>query len=173
MAGGRKTQRVPGCISTVPHSSCKSCPIMLTGLLHLLTIFLPSRLLRLPKVSQNIEISINSPKLIKQEPDTGTSNMPTILGQGVDEPATDQEMRSSPTSSLSDRLDTTEAETETLRSLTPGSSVESDQGPSRNNIIGLPRSWTEQSEKVRWQSQAPPSSHTDQRHRLSPGHSTT
>ena len=177
MAGGRKTECVPCCLVTLstqcyttPHSSCRTCPIILTRPFYLLTIFPSSRLLRLPKVGENIETSI---KLIKQEPDTSTSSMPTMLGLGVDEPATSQEMRSSTTCSLSDRLDTTEAETETPRSLTAESSVKSDEGPSGNKILSLPKSWTEQSKKVHWQTQASPGSHTDQRCRLSPGHLTT
>ena len=120
---------------------------MLAGLLHLLRMFLPSRLLTLPKISENIEISVNSPKTIKRESDVGTPSMVTTLGQRVYQPATDEGMRSPTASSPSDRLDTTEAERETLRSMTPGSSVESDDGHSRN-ILSLCSSWTEQSEKV-------------------------
>ena len=158
--------------TTIPHSFSNFCLIMFAGLLHLLRMFLPSRLLTLPKISENIEISVNSPKT-KRESDVGTASMATTLGQGADQPATHQGMRSSTASSLSDRLDTTEAETETLRSLTPGSSVESDNGHSRNNILSLPSLWTGQSEKVGWQTYASPSSHTELRYRLSPDHLTT
>ena len=133
--------------TTAPYNFCRFRHIMLAGLLHLLGMFLPSRLLRLPKISENIEISVNSPKTIKWESDVDTPSMATTLGQRAHQPATDEGMRSSTASSPSDRLDTTEAETETLRSLTPGSSVESDDGHSRN-ILSFCSSWTEQSEKV-------------------------
>lgn len=126
---------------------------MFAELLNVLRMFLPSRLLTLPKLSENIEISVNSPKTIKRESDVGTASMATTLGQRAHQPATNEGMRSSTASSPSDRLDTTEAETETLRSLTPGSSVESDDDYSRN-ILSLCRSWTVQSEKVSWQTYA-------------------
>ena len=120
---------------------------MFAGLLRFLRMFLPSRLLTLPTISENIEISVNSPKTIKQDSDVGTPSMATTLGQRVHQPGTDEGMRSSTVSSRFDRLDTTEDETETLRSMTPGSSVESGDGHSRN-ILSLCSSWTEQSEKV-------------------------
>ena len=158
--------------TAAPHSFYKFHLIMLAGLLHLLGMFLPSRLLTLPKISEKIEISVNSPKTIKRESDVGTPSMATTLGQRAHQPATDEGMRSSTASSLSERLDTTEAETETLRSLTPGSSVESDDGHSRN-ILSLCSSWTEQSEKVSCQRYACPSSHTELRCRQLPDHLTT
>ena len=145
---------------------------MFAGLFHILRMFLPSRLLTLPKISENIEISVNSPKTIKRESDVGAPSMATTLGQRAHQPAMDEGMRSSTATSPSDRLDTTEAETETLRSLTPGSSVESDDGHSRN-ILSLCGLWTEESEKVSCQTYACPSSHTELRCRQLPDHLTT
>ena len=156
--------------TTAPHRSCKSRLIMIAELLIVLRMFLPSRLLTLPKLSENIEISVNSPKTIKPESDVGTASMATTLGQRAHQPTTNEEMRSSTASSPSDRLDTTEAETETLRSLTPGSSVDDDYS---RNILGLCRSWTIQSEKVGWQTYSCPSSHSELRYRQLPDHLTT
>ena len=158
--------------TTAPHSFHKFHLIMFAMLLRLLGMFLPSRLLTLPKISENIEISVNSPKTIKRESDVGTPSMATTLGQRVHQPATDEGMSSSTASSPFDRLDTTEDETETLRSMTPGSSVESGDGHSRN-ILSLCSSWTEQSEKVRRQTYACPGSHTKLRCRQLPDHLTT
>lgn len=121
--------------TTAPHSFFKLRLIMFAGLFHLLRMFLPSRLLTLP-------------------------SMAATLVQRAHHPAMDEEMRSSTATSPSDRLDTTEAETETLRSLTPGSNVESDDGHSRN-ILSLCGLWTEQSEKVSCQAYPCPSSHID------------
>lgn len=147
--------------------------VMFAGLFHVLSMFLPSRLLTWPKISENIEISINSPNTIKLEPDTGTSSMSAVMGQGTDGSATGPETLSSPASSLSDRPDTAGAGTETPRSLTPGSSVESVDDTSHKSTRSLPQLWTEQSEKARCQTLASPSHHTDSHSRLSPGHLTT
>ncbi len=119
------------------------------GLFHILSMFLPSRLLKLPKVSENMEININSPRTIMREVETGASDTPTSMSQGVDESALDQELLSSTASSLSSRLDTGEADTGIPRSLTPESSVEGEKSPSREKMTSLSGLWTEQSEKVR------------------------
>ena len=131
-----------------PSQPLKILFVMFAGLFHVLSMFLPSRLLTLPKISENIEISINSPKTIKREWKTGTSDMPSAMSQGADESAADQEMLSSTASSRPDSLDSA-AETEIPRSLTPDSSVESENSPSRRTILNLSGLWTEQSEKVR------------------------
>ena len=108
-------------------------------------MFLPSRLLTLPKVSENMEININSPRTIMREVETDASDTPTSMSQGVDEAAIDQESLSSTAFSPSSRVDTEESETEMPRSLTPESSVENEKSPTRPSLSGL---WTEQSEKV-------------------------
>ncbi len=112
-------------------------------------MLLPSRLLTLPKVSENLEISINSPKTIKMEPDTIMLDTPTVTGQWPDEPAAGHPTLSSTPSSQSDRLDTTEAETEAPGSLTPESSMENEDVSSHKEILSLSGLWTEQSEKAR------------------------
>lgn len=123
--------------------------LMFAALFHVLSMFLPSRLLTLPNVSESMEININPPGMIKRDSDTGTSSMPTATGQSVDESTADQGALSSTASSLSDRLDTAEAETETPRSLTPESSVEGEDSPSRKKILSLSGLWTQRNEKVR------------------------
>ena len=125
--------------------------IMFAALLHVLSKFLPSRLLALPKVSENIEISINSPKTMRMESDTGTPSILAAMHQGTDEPTADQGMISSTASSPSTMLVMAEAgtEIETPRSLTPESSVENQDSPSHVKISDLTALWTEQSEKVR------------------------
>lgn len=124
--------------------------IMFAVLFHIISMFLPSRLLTLPKISENMEISINSPKTIRTERDTDTSTMPTAMVQRTDDPIAHQETRSSTASSLSGRLDAAEAgtETRTPRSLTPDSTVESEGSPGCKKIPSSSELWTEQSEKV-------------------------
>ncbi len=119
------------------------------GLFHILSMFLPSRLLKLPKVSENMEININSPRTMMREVETGASDTPTSRTQRVDESTLDQEFLSSTASSPSSRLDRGEEETGMPRSLTPESSVESEKSPSRQKMPSLSSLWTEQSEKVR------------------------
>ena len=70
--------------------------------------------------------------------------MLTAMRQEARESATDQGALSSTVSSLSDTLDMTESP----RSLTLESSVESEDSPSRKKILNLSELWTEQSEKV-------------------------
>ena len=125
--------------------------IMFAALLHVLSKFLPSRLLALPKVSENIEISINSPKTMRMESDTGTPSLPVEKDQVTDEPTADLGTISSTASSPSTMLVMAEAgtEIETPRSLTPESSVENQDSPSHDKILDLTALWTEQSEKVR------------------------
>ena len=122
---------------------------MFAVLLHVLSMLLPSRLLKLPKISENMEISINSPKTIKMEADTGTPGIPIAKSEGMVESAPDQGPFSSTASSPSNRLNTPEAETEIeMRSLTPESSVGNEDRPSSEKILSLSALWTEQSEKV-------------------------
>ncbi|CAD6573480.1 MAG: geranylgeranyl pyrophosphate synthetase [Alectoria sarmentosa] len=123
---------------------------MFAVLFHIIAMFLPSRLLTLPKISENMEISINSPKTIRTERDTDTSTMPTAMGQRTEGPIVHQETRSSTASSLSGRLDAAEAgtETRTPRSLTPDSTVESEGSPGCKKIPSSSELWTEQSEKA-------------------------
>lgn len=124
--------------------------IMFAALFHVLSKFLPSRLLALPKVSENIEISITSSKTMRMESDMGTPSIPVVKDQGTDEPTADQGTISSTASSPSTMLVLAEAETviETPRSLTPESSVDNQDSPN-NDKISLTALWTEQSEKVR------------------------
>ena len=125
--------------------------IMFAALLHVLSMFLPSRLLALPKVSENIELSIDSPKTMRMDSDTGIPSIQVAKDQGTDEPTADQGTISSFASSPSTMLVMAEAETEidTPRSLTPESSVENQDSPSHDKIPDLTALWTEQSEKVR------------------------
>lgn len=126
---------------------------MFTVLLHVLSRFLPSRLLTLPKVSEHMEISINSPKTVKMEPDTGTSFIPASKDQTMDGFITELRTLSSTPSSPSSRPNMPESETEidTPRSLTPESSVGAESSSSQEKISSLSALWTEQSEKVRGQ----------------------
>ena len=122
--------------------------LMFTVLFHYLSMLLPSRLLTLPKVSENMELSINSPKTIKVEPDTCTSGVPFAMAQEEDGTASGQGTFSSTASSPSDGPDTA-VETVTPRSMTPDSSVESEEISSRKKIRkDLSALWTEQTEKV-------------------------
>ena len=124
--------------------------IMFAALLHVLSKFLPSRLLALPEVSENIGIRIISPKTMTMELDTGTPSIPVGKNQGTDEPKADQGMISSTAYSPSIKLVMAEAgtEIETPRSLTPLSSVENQDSPTHDKISELTALWTEQSEKV-------------------------
>ena len=124
---------------------------MFAELLHLLSKFLPSRLLALPKVSEDIEITFHSPKTMRIESDTGTPSISVANDQGTDEPTADQATISSTASSPSIKLVMAEAATEieTPRSLTPESSVENQDSPSHDKISDLTALWTEQSEKAR------------------------
>ena len=124
--------------------------IMFAALLHVLSKFLPSRLLALPKVSENIEISINSPKTMRMESDTGTPSIPVAKDPGTDEPTADQGTILSTASSASDKIVMAESgtEIETPRSLTPESSVENQDSPSHDKVPGLTALWTEPNEKV-------------------------
>ena len=124
---------------------------MFAVLFHVLSMILPSRLLTVPKISENIEISINSPKTMKMEPDSGTSDVPTRMALGLDESTPNQGTSSFTASSPSNTVDTAKAETEieTPRSLTPLSSGEEGDSPSRKKALGLSELWTDQSEKVR------------------------
>lgn len=70
--------------------------------------------------------------------------MLTAMRQEARESATDQQALSSTVSSLSDTLDMTDSP----RSLTLESSVESEDNLSRKTILNLSELWTEQSEKV-------------------------
>ena len=70
--------------------------------------------------------------------------MLAAIRQEAREPVTDQGALSSTGSSVSDTLDMTESP----RSLTPESNVESEASPSRRKILNLSELWTEQSEKV-------------------------
>ena len=111
-------------------------------------MLLPSRLLRLPKISENMEISINSPETIKMEADTGTPSIPIAKSEGADESPADQ--GSSTASSPSNKLKTPEAETEIeMQSLTTESSVGNEYSLRSEKILILSGLWTEQSEKVR------------------------
>lgn len=74
--------------------------------------------------------------------------MPIATGQSGHEFATDQAPLSSTASSPSDKLGTAEAETESPGSLTPESSVASEDGRSRQKLLSLSGLWTEQSEKA-------------------------
>ena len=123
---------------------------MFAELLHLLSKFLPSRLLALPKISENIEITIHSPRTMRIESDTGTPSVLVANDQGTDEPTADQTTISSTASSSSIKLVMAEAATEieTPRSLTPESSVENQDTLSHVKIADLTALWTEQSEKV-------------------------
>ena len=123
--------------------------LMFAGLFHVLSMFLPSKLLTLPKVSENMEISIDSPKTIEKETDASTSSVPAAMGQPAEEPTAEQGALSPSASSLSDTYDTADAGTETPRSLTPGSSVANEDDPSRKYILSLSGLWTEHSERVR------------------------
>lgn len=122
--------------------------LMFEGLLHFVSMLLPSKLLALPKISENMEININSPKTIERELKDGESSMPTPIGQGVDEIVPDQGTLSSTASSFSQRLDTAEVKAEMPRSLTPESSVENDDSPSLEKFQSLSALWREESEKV-------------------------
>ena len=123
---------------------------MLAALLHLLSKFLPSRLLALPKVSENIEITIHSPKTMRLASDIGIPSISVAKDQGTDEPTADQTTISSTASSSSIKLVMAEAATEieTPRSLTPESSVENQDTLGHDKIADLTALWTEQSEKV-------------------------
>ena len=124
--------------------------LMLTVLFQFLSMLLPSRLLTLPKVSENMELSINSPKTIKLETDTCTSSVPTAMAREEDEAASGQETFSSTASSPSEGLDTAVVETLTPRSMTPDSSIANEDISSRKKIRkDLSTLWTEHSEKVR------------------------
>ena len=122
--------------------------LMFAELFHVLSMLLPSKLLTLPKVSENMEININSPRVTKEEVDSGTSSIPAPIDQGADQSVADQGTPSSTASSPSDRVETAEAEIDSPQSLTPESSVESEDSSSRTKILNLSRSWTEASEKV-------------------------
>ena len=122
--------------------------LMFTVLFHYLSMLLPSRLLTLPKVSENMELSINSPKTIKLEPDTCTSSAPFAMAREEDGTASGQGTLSTTASSPSDGPDTI-VETVTPRSMTPDSSVENEDTSGRKQIRkDLSVLWTEQSEKV-------------------------
>lgn len=118
------------------------------GLFRVLSMFLPSRPLSLSKVSENMEINMNSPRTVKRESDTNTSSIPTATTPRTDELTVYHGLLSSTASSLSDILDIAEAETETPRSIKPKSSVESEDSPSHKKILILFRLWTERSQKV-------------------------
>ena len=123
--------------------------LMFTVLFRVLSMLLPSRLLTLPKVSENMELSINSPKTIKLEPNSCTSRVPTAMAQEEDGAASGQGTFSSTASYPSDGPDTAEVEMATPRSMTPDSSVENEDVLSRTRIRkDLSTLWTEQSEKV-------------------------
>lgn len=123
---------------------------MFAELFHVLSMLLPSRLLTPPKVSQRMEISINSPKTIQMEADTAATSTPMAMDWAADEPAADVATVSSTATSQADTFNVGEAESETdmPRSLTPDSSVEDDDSPSRKRILGLSGLWTDQSEKA-------------------------
>lgn len=121
---------------------------MFTALFHVLSMFLPSRLLTLPKVSENLEININSPRTTKKELDTSLSNMPIATSRSADDFDADQGPLLSTVSSSSDRLASGDVETETTPSLTPDSSVAGEDSPSHTKIPSLSGLWTEQSEKA-------------------------
>ena len=127
--------------------------LMFAVLLHILSRFLPSRLLTLPKISEHMEISINSPKTVKMDPDTGTSIIPVSRDQEMHGFITELQTLSSTASSPSTRPNMAESgiEIETPRSLTPESSVGAGDNSSHEKISTLSALWTEQSEKVRGQ----------------------
>ena len=123
---------------------------MFAMLLHVLSRFLPSRLLTLPKISENFEININSSGTMKIESDTGITTVSMAEDHGTDELAIDQGTLSSTVSSPSTNLKMAEEETEidTPRSLTPASSVGDQDSPTHDKVPYLTALWTEQSEKV-------------------------
>ena len=133
------------------HGFCLFVVLMLAILLHVLSRLLPSRLLTLPKISENLEISIISQKTMRMESETGTTSMPVAKDQGTDESTADQGAHSSTASSLSASFDMAESGRviETPRSLTPESSDENEDSPSPRKSFALSAVWTEQSEKVR------------------------
>ena len=90
----------------------------------MLSMFPPSGPLKMPKISEKMEININSPKTIQRGFDIGTPSASTAMGLRGDDSTADQGTLSSTASSLSHGLDTAEAETEMPRSITPESSVE-------------------------------------------------
>lgn len=147
--------------------------LMFALLFHFLSMLLPSKLLALPKVSEKMEININSPKTIERESNNGESSMPTPIGQGVDGFVADQATLSSTTSSSSQTLDTAQVKSKRPRSLTPESRIENDGSPGLVKFQGLSALWTEESEKVSQRTRASASHHSDLKHRLSPGHLTT
>ena len=118
-------------------------------LLQLLSMFLPSKFLTLPKVSENMEISINSPKTIKMELEAGSSSIPSTVGQDMDESVAGQGSLSSTASSTSRSLDALNIGIESPRPLTPESSVGSEDDPMDKKALDLSGLWTGQSEKVR------------------------
>ena len=130
--------------------SSSNVSIMFAALLHLLSRVLPSRLLALPKVNENIEISIKSPRTMRMESDTGAPSILVAMDQANDEPTTDLATIESTASSPSTKLVMAEAgtEIETPRSLTPESSVENQDSPSHDKVSDLTALWTEQCEKV-------------------------
>lgn len=148
---------------------------MFAILFHVLSMLLPSRLLKLPNIRENMEISIKFPKTIKMEADTGTSSIPVAKSQGADGSAADHGSLSSTAPSSSNILSTSETETkrEMPRSRTPESSVGNGDSPSGEKILSSSGLWTEQSEKARGEDAASPSHHADLHFRLSLGHLST
>ena len=148
---------------------------MFAILFHVLSMLLPSRLLKLPKSRENMEISIKSPKMIKMVADTGTSSIPVAKSQGADGSAADHGSLSSTASSSSNILSTSETEKkrEMPRTRTPESSVGNEDSPSGEKILSSSGLWTEQSEKARGEDAASPSHHADLHIRLSLGHLST
>lgn len=122
--------------------------LMFAGLFHFLSMLLPSKLLALPKVSEHMEININSPKTIEKAFDSEESSMPTPIGRGVDDLVADRGTLPFTASSPSQKADTAEVKAETPRSLTPASSVENDVSPSLEKVQSLSAAWTEENEKV-------------------------
>ena len=125
-----------------PLTSLQFLYLVLAVFVQLLSVFLPSKLLTMPKDSENMEIRV------KQEPDIDTSNRPIAADKKVNEDAASLEMPSPTASSSSVH---TRAGTETPRSVTPASSVESNDDPGDLKNLNLSSLWTEQSEKARRQ----------------------
>lgn len=127
--------------------------IMFAALLHVLSKLLPSRLLALPEVSENIKIIISTPETMTMDSDTGTPSISVAKDHRPDEALAEQGIISSTAYSPSIKLVIAEAgtEIETPRSLTPVSSVENQDSPSHAKISDSTALWTEQSEKVHQQ----------------------